>query len=579
MLIETIPISVEFSLLFLITLIILIRYAAKSISPYIILINFISWFLCFVIIVLVPLDVYFSIQAPENQETPETEVLLIVWKVIYWTMYIFSWVVLPFLWSYVEVGEFSFKEKMKGAFKAFLISYGVYLGAGAILLAALIYYKMLGEMSLLDFLTTFSNCFGIFLIILCLGNGLVYIPKRYFQKTNKQINLKYYLFQLTEIEEDRAAFRIELEDLIKLIHLLSLRKDNNSEQKDLLNRVLSRVTSDEIKSANQTLNSVDNQAAIDFGELTRDKIVDLNFKLKKMILDLNRLENKYETNLKKAIQAEDVLEAKTPEDWAERHGVNLQKGCGSLCNSISYLWHTKLEQVFFLAIGIIFTVFSVIAFLMEILSFIKLPFFDMNNIISRNDTFIVSQVVCLLPLCYICLCVYSSLFRMKLGGMYGLYPSNHTDAGSLVFASVNFARVATPLVFNFLRVAQFNQKAVFTDVVGSGKFATSFTQYCPMILILLVVFNVFDLYGKLLTFFGLSRFQFSSNFNDEKIDEGRGILAKARRERPTISRDSLESDGRGSLNAKLMGKAEPVTDLEDSNIQETPIYSSKKSFR
>jgi len=71
MLIETIPIIIEFSLLFLITLVMLLRYAAKSISPYIILINFISWFLCFVIIVLVPLDVYFvSFQSPDSPNFP-----------------------------------------------------------------------------------------------------------------------------------------------------------------------------------------------------------------------------------------------------------------------------------------------------------------------------------------------------------------------------------------------------------------------------------------------------------------------------------------------------------------------------
>ena len=54
---------------------------------------------------------------------------------------------------------------------------------------------------------------------------------------------------------------------------------------------------------------------------------------------------------------------------------------------------------------------------------------------------------------------------MKLGGMYGLYSNRHTDAGSLVFASVNFARVATPLVFNYLRMVQFNKHAVFNDVL------------------------------------------------------------------------------------------------------------------
>jgi len=119
---------------------------------------------------------------------------------------------------------------MKAALKAFLISYGIYFALGGVLIVYLLYSKKLGDMTLIDFLTTFSNCFGVFLIILCLGNGLVYIPKRYFQKTNKQLNFKYYLFQLAETDEDKASLRIELEDLLKLIHLY------RSEKTSILNK-------------------------------------------------------------------------------------------------------------------------------------------------------------------------------------------------------------------------------------------------------------------------------------------------------------------------------------------------------
>ena len=113
---------------------------------------------------------------------------------------------------------------------------------------------------------------------------------------------------------------------------MSIRKDITSEQKELFARVLNRVSAETLNAANQTLNSTDNQAALDFGEITHDKIVDLNFKLKKMILDLNRLEHKNEEHLKKAIKAENVLEAKNSEDWAERNGA--LPGCmSSLCNN------------------------------------------------------------------------------------------------------------------------------------------------------------------------------------------------------------------------------------------------------
>lgn len=111
-----------------------------------------------------------------------------------------------------------------------------------------------------------------------------------------------------------------------------------------------------------------------------------------------------------------------------------------------------------------------------------------------------------------------------------------------------------------------------------------------MMLVALVVFNVFDIYGRLLNFFGLSRFRFSQAFNDEKIDDGKTILNKgskeriwsninnfiAKRLRPSTDRESVGAEGRGSLNAKLMNPSNDATDYEDTPA---PVYSSKKSFR
>eukprot|EP00330_Aristerostoma_sp_ATCC50986_P001664 CAMPEP_0114580786 /NCGR_PEP_ID=MMETSP0125-20121206/4991_1 /TAXON_ID=485358 ORGANISM="Aristerostoma sp., Strain ATCC 50986" /NCGR_SAMPLE_ID=MMETSP0125 /ASSEMBLY_ACC=CAM_ASM_000245 /LENGTH=106 /DNA_ID=CAMNT_0001772535 /DNA_START=1532 /DNA_END=1849 /DNA_ORIENTATION=+ len=73
--------------------------------------------------------------------------------------------------------------------------------------------------------------------------------------------------------------------------------------------------------------------------------------------------------------------------------------------------------------------------------------------------------------------------------------------------------------------------------MGDVSWAYSFTTYFPLILIALCLFNMFDIYGKLLTFFGLSRFKFSEDFSDEKIDDGKKILERARlkmqRNKPT----------------------------------------------
>jgi len=135
------------------------------------------------------------------------------------------------------------------------------------------------------------------------------------------------------------------------------------------------------------------------------------------------------------------------------------------------------------------------------------------------------------------------------------------------------------------------QNTAFIEIMGQARFARSFTQYCPLLLIVLILCNSFDVYGRVLSWIGLSRFKFSENFNDDKIEEGRLLLQKARKGGRTTSyyRDrDLENHIKApnevqtvSLNAKLLGRAVDVTDIEDdeSNPPGSPDKLMKKGFR
>lgn len=57
-------------------------------------------------------------------------------------------------------------------------------------------------------------------------------------------------------------------------------------------------------------------------------------------------------------------------------------------------------------------------------------------------------------------------------------------------------------------------------------FGSGFTSIFPITLIVLCLFNVYDVYGKILSYLGLKQFLFTENFNDEKIHEGKQLLYK-----------------------------------------------------
>lgn len=57
---------------------------------------------------------------------------------------------------------------------------------------------------------------------------------------------------------------------------------------------------------------------------------------------------------------------------------------------------------------------------------------------------------------------------------------------------------------------------------------SDFTNFFPSLLLLFCLCNLFDLYGKILSIFGLEQFQFTETFNSTLLEEGSVLIQKAR---------------------------------------------------
>jgi len=64
--------------------------------------------------------------------------------------------------------------------------------------------------------------------------------------------------------------------------------------------------------------------------------------------------------------------------------------------------------------------------------------------------------------------------------------------------------------------------------MGEVSFAYSFTTYFPLILIFLILCNAFDIYGRILGWFGLNSFKFGDELSEEKIEEGKKLLYRGK---------------------------------------------------
>lgn len=75
-----------------------------------------------------------------------------------------------------------------------------------------------------------------------------------------------------------------------------------------------------------------------------------------------------------------------------------------------------------------------------------------------------------------------------------------------MFFSINFARVTAPISYNYLKILNVKSSA-FEKIIGAMDdvpiLGSANTYFFPMILIMLILFNAFDVYTKILSSLGL----------------------------------------------------------------------------
>ncbi|VDK38931.1 unnamed protein product [Gongylonema pulchrum] len=147
------PLVFEVGVVFLLTVLLLNKYGNWRQQHCIVTIStFIGWFFSFIIIFILPLDIsitfYNRCLLEERHSAAEEEfqfrnitelsckkpdgfvpdfVLLRMWRIVYWTSQLLTWIVLPLMQSYSNAGEFTTVGKLRSALYSNVAYYGTYL--------------------------------------------------------------------------------------------------------------------------------------------------------------------------------------------------------------------------------------------------------------------------------------------------------------------------------------------------------------------------------------------------------------------------------------------------------------------
>lgn len=104
-------------------------------------------------------------------------------------------------------------DRLKRSLKSNGVFY-VYMLVGAVVfLIILIMINAAGDMGLITFLKCLASAFGMFLLMILLGYGMVEIPRTHWRTGDLSMEVKYLHHRISDCENEKEDAREELEEV------------------------------------------------------------------------------------------------------------------------------------------------------------------------------------------------------------------------------------------------------------------------------------------------------------------------------------------------------------------------------
>eukprot|EP00262_Sarcandra_glabra_P002772 TRINITY_DN13167_c0_g2_i1.p1 TRINITY_DN13167_c0_g2~~TRINITY_DN13167_c0_g2_i1.p1 ORF type:complete len:592 (-),score=99.56 TRINITY_DN13167_c0_g2_i1:326-1990(-) len=251
-----------------------------------------------------------------------------------------------------------------------------------------------------------------------------------------------------------------------------------------------------------------------------------------------RYKSEYMTCVTQALELEDTIknyERRSSTGWKY---VSSFRDCrtgtlGHFIDMMELVWRCILRKQLQKLFAIILGCMSAAILLAEatlLPSGVDLSLFSiLINAVGKQEMLV--QIAAFVPLMYMCICTYYSLFKIGMLMFYSLTPKQTSSVSLLMICSM-VARYAPPISYNFLNLIRLggNAKTIFEKRMGNIDdavpfFGQGFNKIYPLIMViytLLVASNFFD---RVINFFGSwKRFRFQNEADDMDGFDPSGII-------------------------------------------------------
>ncbi|KAL4196468.1 hypothetical protein AMTRI_Chr04g246310 [Amborella trichopoda] len=506
-------------------------FASPDVPRYVLFTVGYAWFCSLSIIILVPADIWTTIIGHDKGG------IAFFWSWSYWSTFALTWAVVPTIQGYEDAGDFTLKEKLRTSIHGnlvFYLSVG-FIGLFGLILLIIMHKNWSG--GVVGLAMACSNTFGLVTGAFLLGFGLSEIPKSIWKNadwSNRQKVLSHRVAKMAVKLDDAHQ---ELSNAIVIAQATS----NQMSKRDPLRPYMDVIDNMLVEMFRQDPGFKPSGGRLGENDMDYDadekSMATLRRQLRIAREEYYRYRSEYMTYVTEALELEDTIknyERGSSTEWKYISSFRPSR-TGTLApilDTMEWVWRCVLRKQLEKFLAIILGCMSAAILLAEatlLPSGVDLSLFSIL-IKAVGEQEMLVQVTAFVPLMYMCICTYYSLFKIGMLMFYSLTPRQTSSVSLLMICSM-VARYAPPISYNFLNFIRLDgKKTTFEKRMGNIDdavpfFGKGFNKIYPLIMVvytLLVASNFFD---RVFNFFGSwKRFRFQNEADDMDGFDPSGII-------------------------------------------------------
>ncbi|CAH1427770.1 unnamed protein product [Lactuca virosa] len=436
------------------------------------------------------------------------------------------------------------RERLKTSIHVNLVFYLILGLIGLVGLILLIMMRNDWSGGVLGLAMACSNTFGLVTGAFLLGFGLSEIPKTIWRNADWTTRQKVLSHKIAKMAVKLDVAHQELSKVIAVAQETSKqmsKRDPFRPYMNIIDDMIYQMLHEDPSFKPEGGCLGDNDMDYDTDEKT---MATLRRHLREAREEYYRYKSQYLTYVIEALKLEDTIknyELRDETRW--KYISSFRPGrsgtLGGYLDTMELIWRCivwrHLEKVFAVILGCM-SAAILLAEATLLPSGLHLSVFSLLiNSIGTQDMLV--QVVAFVPLFYMCICTYYSLFKIGMLTFYSFTP-RHTSSVSLLMICSMVARYAPPISFNFLNLIRLDgKKTIFEERMGNIDnavpfFGKGFNKLYPLIMVVYTILVASGFFHNIINFVGKWKRIALQNEEEDDLDgvdpSGLIILQKER---------------------------------------------------